>query len=161
MIARGKASPRVLPGVEIKRLVQHADDRGYLAELLRADEPIFSGFGQANVTLTYPGIVKAWHYHRLQDDLWACVSGMIRVGLYDLREGSPTYGKTDQVYIGEHSPTLVKIPIGVAHGYRVVGDTPAMLIYFVTMPYNPQEPDEYRLDWDDPQIPFDWSVKNR
>lgn len=151
----------MIPGVEIKPLVRHADDRGYLAELLRSDEKIFSGFGQANVTLTYPGIVKAWHYHRLQDDLWACVSGMIRVGLYDLREGSETFGQTAELYLGDYSPQLVKIPIGVAHGYTVLGSAPAILIYFVTKPYDREQPDEYRIPWDSPDIPFDWSVQNR
>lgn len=151
----------MIPGVEVKPLLRHADDRGYLAELLRSDEKIFSGFGQANVTLTYPGVVKAWHYHREQDDLWACVSGMIRVGLYDLREGSETFGQTAELYLGDYSPQLVKIPIGVAHGYSVLGTNPAVLIYFVTKPYDPAAPDEYRIPWDSPDIPFDWSVRNR
>ncbi len=151
----------MIPGVELKPLVRHADDRGYLAELLRADEPIFSGFGQANITVTYPGIVKAWHYHRMQDDLWVCLSGMIRVGLYDMREGSPTFGKTEQIFMGDHNPSLVKIPVGVAHGYRVVSNVPAMLLYFVTTPYDREKPDEYRIPWDSPDIPFDWSVQNR
>ncbi len=150
-----------IAGVEIKPLVRHADDRGYLAEMLRADEPIFSGFGQANITLTYPGVVKAWHYHKEQDDLWVCVKGMIRVGLYDMREGSPTQGQTQELYIGDQNPTLVKIPIGVLHGYKVVGNESAMLIYFVTTPYVPGRPDEYRIPWDDPSIPFDWSLQNR
>ncbi len=150
-----------IEGVEIKPLIRHADDRGYLAELLRADEPIFSGFGQANVTLTYPGVVKAWHYHRHQDDLWACVSGQIRVGLYDMREGSPTAGQTQELYLGDYSPQLVKIPIGVAHGYKVVSNKPAILIYFVTSPYVPTAPDEYRIPWDSPDIPWDWSLQNR
>jgi len=151
----------VIPGVEVKPLVRHADDRGYLAELLRADEPIFSGFGQANVTLTYPGVVKAWHYHRLQDDLWACVSGMIRVGLYDLRESSPTFKETAELTLGDYSPQLVKIPVGVAHGYKVLSPNPAILIYFVTKPYDRAQPDEYRLPWDSPEIPFDWDTRNR
>ncbi len=151
----------MIPGVEVKPLVRHADDRGYLAELLRADEPIFSGFGQANVTLTYPGVVKAWHYHRLQDDLWACVSGMIRVGLYDLRESSPTFKETAELTLGDYSPQLVKIPVGVAHGYKVLSPNPAILIYFVTKPYDRAQPDEYRLPWDSPEIPFDWDTRNR
>ncbi len=151
----------MIHGVETKRLVQHPDDRGYLAELLRADEPIFSGFGQANVTLTYPGVVKAWHYHRQQDDLWVCVRGMLRVGLYDMREDSPTHKQVQELYIGEQNPMLVKIPVGVAHGYTVVGSEPAILIYVVTTPYDPNAPDEFRIPWDSPDIPFDWSVRNR
>ena len=150
----------MIHGVELKPLIRHADERGYLAELLRADEPIYTRFGQANLTLTYPGVVKAWHYHKLQDDLWACVSGMIRAGLYDLREGSPTYRQTQEVYLGEYNPILLKIPAGVAHGYKVVGNQPALLIYFVTTPYNREQPDEYRIPWDSPDIPFDWSLQN-
>lgn len=151
----------MIAGVEIKQLVRYADDRGYLAELLRADEPIFSGFGQANVTLTYPGVVKAWHYHKEQDDLWVCVKGMIRAAMYDMREGSPTYGQTQELYLGDHNPALVKIPVGVAHGYKVVGNEPALILYFVTTPYQRENPDEYRIPWDDPSIPFDWSLQNR
>ena len=151
----------MIDGVELKPLVRHADDRGYLAELLRADEPIFSGFGQANLTVTYPGVVKAWHYHKEQDDLWVCTSGMIRAAMYDPREGSPTFGQTQEVYMGDQNPVLLKIPIGVLHGYKVVGTEPAMVIYFVTTPYSREHPDEYRVPWDDPSIPFDWSLKNR
>ena len=151
----------MIAGVELKPLVRHADDRGYLAELLRSDEPIFSGFGQANVTLTYPGVVKAWHYHKQQDDLWACVSGMIRAGMYDLREGSPTFGEVQEVYMGDQNPVLLKIPLGVAHGYKVVDNGPAILLYFVTLPYDREHPDEYRIPWDSPDIPFDWSLQNR
>ena len=151
----------MIDGVEIKPLVRHADDRGYLAELLRADEPIFSGFGQANVTMTYPGVVKAWHYHKEQDDLWVCVKGMIRAALYDMREGSATQGQVQEVYLGDNNPALLKIPIGVAHGYKVVGKEPAILIYFVTTPYDRAHPDEFRIPWNDPSIPFDWSLQNR
>lgn len=151
----------MLSGVEIKPLVLHADDRGYFAELLRSDEPIYSGFGQASVTLTYPGVVKAWHYHEKQDDLWTCVSGSIRVGLYDMRKDSPTFGKTEELILGDYSPHLVKIPVGVAHGYKVLGNAPAIVVYFVTAPYNPNDPDELRIPWDSPDIPFDWSTKNR
>ncbi|MPZ24651.1 MAG: spore coat protein [Dehalococcoidia bacterium] len=151
----------MLEGVEIKPLVRHADDRGYFAELLRADEPIYSGFGQASVTVTYPGVVKAWHYHEKQDDLWTCLSGSIRVGLYDLRKESPTFGKTEELILGDYSPRLVKIPVGVAHGYKVLGNAPAIVVYFVTSPYNPADPDELRIPWDSPDIPFDWSTKNR
>ncbi|MSQ28202.1 MAG: spore coat protein [Dehalococcoidia bacterium] len=151
----------MIDGLDIKPLVRHADDRGYLAEMLRADDPIYRGFGQANVTMTYPGVVKAWHYHNEQDDLWVCVKGMIRAAMYDMREASPTFGQVQEVYMGDHNPVLVRIPIGVAHGYKVVGNDPAIIIYFVTTPYDRSHPDEFRIPWDSPDIPFDWSLRNR
>ena len=146
--------------VRVKQLKVLADERGRLMEIMRADDELFLGFGQVYITTAYPGVVKAWHYHKLQDDLWVCASGMIRAGLYDLREGSPTYRQTQEVYLGEYNPILLRIPVGVAHGYKVVGNQPALLIYFVTTPYNREQPDEYRIPWDSPDIPFDWSLQN-
>lgn len=145
--------------VEIKQLRPHADERGYLMEMLRADDPIFEGFGQTYVALNYPGIIRAWHYHREQVDMWVCVKGMIKVGLYDAREDSPTKGETQTVYMGDDSHILLKIPIGVYHGYKTVGVEPSLLINFPTKPYNREKPDEYRAPFDSPEIPFDWEIK--
>lgn len=145
--------------VETKQLRPHADDRGYLMEMLRADDPIFEGFGQSYVALNYPGVIRAWHYHKLQVDMWVCVKGMIKVGLYDAREDSPTKGEAQAIYLGEHNPMLLKIPIGVYHGYKTVGTEPSLLINFPTRAYNRDDPDEYRAPYDSPEIPFDWEVK--
>lgn len=145
--------------VETKQLRPHADDRGYLMEMLRADEPMFEGFGQSYIALNYPGVIRAWHYHKLQVDLWVCVKGMIKVGLYDAREDSPTKGEAQAIYLGEHNPMLLKIPVGVYHGYKTVGVEPSLLINFPNKPYNREEPDEYRAPYDSPDIPFDWEIK--
>ena len=64
--------------VRTKALRLIADERGYLMEMLRADDELFSKFGQAYVSATYPGAVKAWHYHKVQVDHFVCVAGMIR-----------------------------------------------------------------------------------
>lgn len=152
----------MIDGVKIKRIVKHCDDRGFFAELVRDDEPELLGkFGQASWSMTYPGVVKAFHYHEKQDDLWFFPSGNAQVVLYDLREGSPTKGMTDVYYLGENNPILLFIPRGVAHGYRVLGEKPAVIIYFTTESYNRESPDEKRIPWDDPEINFDWETKNR
>ncbi|MBI2842036.1 MAG: dTDP-4-dehydrorhamnose 3,5-epimerase family protein [Armatimonadetes bacterium] len=149
----------MIQDVEIKRLQPHADDRGFLMELLRVDDPIFEQFGQAYVSLNYPGVIRAWHYHKEQTDLWVCVKGMIKVGLYDPRDESPTRGEANTIYLGEHNYALLKIPVGVYHGYKTVGAEPSLLINFPTKPYNREQPDEYRAPYDSPDIPFDWEVK--
>jgi dTDP-4-dehydrorhamnose 3,5-epimerase len=149
----------MIEGVQIKKLTPHADERGFLMELLRADDEIFSKFGQCYVSLNYPGIVRAWHYHKKQDDYFVVVKGMCKVGLYDMREGSPTRGQAEAYYLGEHNPILLRIPVGVAHGYKTVGTEPSLLINFPTEVYNAAEPDEYRLPWNDPSIPFNWDVE--
>jgi dTDP-4-dehydrorhamnose 3,5-epimerase len=147
--------------VVIKKLVTHSDDRGYFREVVRADDQLLSHFGQSSITKTYPGVIKAFHWHHLQDDIWYVVDGMARVVLYDRRPGSPTEGVTQVVYAGEDNPVVILIPIGVAHGYQVLGNKPVVLFYHVTQAYDPQRPDEQRIPFDDPQIGFDWSIQNR
>jgi dTDP-4-dehydrorhamnose 3,5-epimerase len=147
--------------VVIKQLVTHSDDRGYFREVLRDDDHLLTHFGQTSFTKTYPGVIKAFHWHEQQDDLWYVVDGMARVVLHDRRPASPSRGVTQVIYAGEDNPVLIYIPIGVAHGYQVLGNKPVMLVYHVTRAYDPKAPDEMRIPFDDPEIGFDWSIKNR
>ena len=150
-----------IDGVVIKKLVTYPDDRGYLREVLREDDNLMAQFGQTVVTKTYPGVIKAFHWHQRQDDLWYVAAGMARVVLFDRRPGSPTGGKTQVVYAGEDNPVLILIPAGIAHGYQVLGDRPVLLFYTVTQCYDPADPDEQRIPYDDPEIGFDWSINFR
>ena len=110
---------------------------------------------------TYPGVIKAFHYHEYQDDLWFFPSGNAQVVLYDLRKDSSTKGVTETFHMGEDNPALLLIPKGVAHGYRVLGNTPVVIIYFTTRSYNPSDPDEKRIAFNDPGIGFNWETENR
>jgi dTDP-4-dehydrorhamnose 3,5-epimerase len=147
--------------VVIKKLVTHSDDRGYFREVVREDDQLLTHFGQSSITKTYPGVIKAFHWHHHQDDVWYVVDGMARVVLYDRRPDSPSHGVTQVVYAGEDNPVVIRIPIGVAHGYQVLGNKPVVLFYHVTQAYDPRQPDEQRIPFDDPQIGFDWSIQNR
>jgi len=151
----------MIEGVEIKKLVTFCDDRGFFREVLRDDDGLLTKFGQTSFTKTNPGVIKAFHWHKKQDDVWYVADGMAKVVLYDVRENSKTKGETDAIVCGEDNPVLIKIPIGVAHGYQVLGNKPVMLFYHTTESYDPKNPDEERIDFDDPQIGFDWSIKNR
>ena len=148
----------MIQGVETKQLTRHADERGFLMEILRSDDPIFTRFGQCYVSMNYPGVVRAWHWHQKQDDFFVVVKGMIKVGLCDMREGSATHGEVSEFYLGDNNNIVLRIPVGVAHGYKTVGVEPSLLINFPSEVYNREEPDEYRLPWDSDQIPFDWDV---
>ena len=90
--------------VKIKKLRLIPDDRGRLMEIMRADDDMFNGFGQVYLSTTYPGVVKAWHYHKLQEDYFACVRGMVKLVLADTREDSPTEGQISEFVIGELTP---------------------------------------------------------
>lgn len=149
----------MIDGVETKQLAKHADDRGFLMEILRNDDSIFTKFGQCYVSMNYPGVVRAWHWHEKQDDFFVVVKGMIKVGLCDMREASPTRGEVNEFYLGENNNILLKIPIGVAHGYRTIGVEPSLLVNFPSKPYDPEDPDEYRLPWNTEDIPFNWEIE--
>lgn len=151
----------MIEGVKVKRITKHCDDRGFFAELVRDDEHLLERFGQASMSMSYPGVIKAFHYHEKQDDLWFFPSGNAQVVLYDLREDSKTNGKTDVYYMGEENPILLLIPKGVAHGYRVLGEKPVTIIYFTTESYNPKVPDEKRIPWNDSGIGFNWETTFR
>lgn len=156
-----KGGKWMIEGVKLKRLEKHCDDRGFFAELVRDDEQLLEHFGQASVSMSYPGVIKAFHYHEKQDDLWYFPVGNAQVVLYDLRKKSSTIGQTDVYYMGEDNPIMLLIPKGIAHGYRVLGEKPATIIYFTTHSYNRNNPDEKRIPWNDPSIGFEWATKNR
>lgn len=151
----------MIEGVLKKTLIKHGDDRGYFMELLREDDEMFGRFGQASMSMSFPGVIKAFHYHDRQDDIWFFPSGHAQVVLHDRRASSPTRGRTEAHYMGEDYPYLLFIPRGVAHGYRVLGSRPATILYFTNEAYDPAHPDEFRLPYDDPSIGFDWTTKFR
>jgi dTDP-4-dehydrorhamnose 3,5-epimerase len=150
----------MIHGVTVKQLKPIPDERGRLIEILRADDDIFIKFGQVYVTTVYPDVVKAWHYHKVQTDHFAVVQGMIRLGLYDSRDDSPTKGETAEFFMGEHKPILVQIPPLVYHGFKGVGHVEAVVINVPTEVYNYAEPDEFRVDPYENDIPFDWRLRH-
>jgi len=157
-----KQQPKVksmIKGVKIKNLTVHPDERGRVMEILRRDDPLFKGFGQVYLTTTYPKVVKAWHLHKIQTDSVCCVKGMIKLVLYDGRIDSPTLGEVNEFFLGEHNPTVVQIPKEVYHGWKCISEAEALIINVPTHPYNPKNPDEYRLPYDSEIIPYDWKIK--
>jgi dTDP-4-dehydrorhamnose 3,5-epimerase len=156
--AKYESKPRI-QGVVVKQLVMHCDEGGGLMEMLRADDPFFNKFGQAYVSITYPGVVKAWHYHKKQTDYMVVVKGQSKIVLYDAREDSPTKGIVNEFFLGEDNHIMVSIPPGVLHGQKPYGREPSYLINFPSEPFNIKDPDEYRLDPFDESIPYDWELK--
>jgi dTDP-4-dehydrorhamnose 3,5-epimerase len=160
--------------VMVKTYVKHADQRGFFIEQLKRGDLDDRGrpfsprgeFAQMSRSLAYarggnpPELIKAFHWHEKQWDYWDIVAGNARVVLVDLREGSPTEGMVQTLILGENSPKMVAIPPLVAHGYQAVDLRDVVLTYYVTEPYDPADPDEGRIAWDDERIGFDWSIQN-
>lgn len=143
-------------GIKIKNLKIIPDNRGRLMEILRRDDPEFIEFGQVYMTTVYPGVVKAWHYHKLQTDNFACVRGKIRLALYDARKDSPTNNEINEIFLDLETPKLVQIPPLIYHGFKCISEEEAVVINTVTKPYNRENPDEYRVDAFCNEIKYDW-----
>ena len=145
----------MIEGMEFKELITHNDDRGFFREIIRDTDPFFKeGFGQLSHSLMFNGVIKAWHYHKIQTDWWYVCNGVLRVGLCDLRKESETYKKTMDFFMGDYqSAQVVKIPPGVAHGCKAIQGL-VNLFYVTSHVYNTD--DEIRIPYNDPEIDFDW-----
>jgi dTDP-4-dehydrorhamnose 3,5-epimerase len=140
----------VLPGIIIKPLKRLYDERGSFTEVMRRDWPdVFTEeIVQANMSISFPGIVRAWHKHeRGQVDCFLVVKGALKICAYDDESAE----LAEIVSTGE-SPQIVKMPGHYWHGFGVVGNEPATLVYFVNRLYDYKEPDEVRRPWDDRTI---------
>ncbi len=150
----------MINGVKTRKLRLIPDERGYLMEMLRSDWEEYDEFGQVYITAVYPGVVKGWHYHKIQTDHFICVRGMAKVVLYDGRDGSPTHGEVNEFFMGDQNPMLLKIPPGVMHGFKGISQEMALIVNVPTELYNYEQPDEYRLPAHTDQIPYDWARKD-
>jgi dTDP-4-dehydrorhamnose 3,5-epimerase len=143
------------------------DARGWFAEIF-CDKwfPAINWEGkiQQNESFSKKDVLRGLHYHHLQIDCWRLVEGEILVGLFDLRQGSPTYGKGTMIEMNamnrERDPRRMGlvIPPGVAHGFVVKSET-ALLSYLTNQHYNPDNPDEHGLFWNDPALGLNWGIE--
>lgn len=156
-------SKHLIAGVRVLPVGLWADDRGYFLEVARLGKGLAEAFPpettQVSAALTYPGAIKAFHFHRHQTDVWCVTQGMFQVALVDLRPDSATFGRKNTLYVGSLRPWQVLIPPGVGHGYKVVGTDPAMLVYLTDRFYNPE--DEGRIAYNDPGIAYDWELQHK
>ena len=156
-------SPQLIEGVRVEALTLWPDDRGYFLEVQRFGRGLAAGFPavstQVSAALSYPGTIKAFHYHLHQNDCWAPIAGSLQVAMVDLRFGSRTYGWRNTFYVGILRPWQLLIPPGVAHGYKVIGRDPAMLVYLTDRFYDAK--DEGRITYDDPHIQYDWELQHK
>ena len=162
-IVRTPDSADLIDGVQVRPYDLWPDDRGYFLEVVRLRQGLAADFApettQVSAALSYPGTIKAFHFHRHQTDLWVPSQGMFQVALVDLRPDSRTYGLKNTLYTGALKPWQIFIPPGVGHGYKVIGEHAGMLIYVTNRLYNPQ--DEGRIAHDHASIAYDWELQHK
>ena len=158
-------SPNLIAGVSVEVGAIYPDDRGYFTELFRVGASALTHslrecpMLQISVAASYPGTIKALHYHFEQTDFWAPIQGVFQVVLCDLRQGSPTHGKVNTLFLGILRPWRLRIPPGVGHGYKIVGSEIGTLVYLTDRFYNPR--DEGRLPHDHPFLNYDWEIQHK
>jgi dTDP-4-dehydrorhamnose 3,5-epimerase len=149
-----RTAPRIA-GVVVRPAVTHLDERGELCEIYNPawgvhSEPLVDVYQ----TMVRPHKVKGWVLHYLQDDRIFVSLGTLRWVLYDARDGSPTRGTIEEIFLSERSRALLVIPRGVYHAVQNVGDHDAYFVNLPTRPYDHASPDKYRLPLDTDLIPF-------
>lgn len=161
----GPDSTNLISGVSVEVGAIYPDDRGYFTELFRVGaSPLTLGLRecptlQVSVAVSYPGSIKALHYHFEQTDIWAPIQGMFQVVLCDLRQGSPTHGRVNTIFLGTLRPWRLRIPPGVGHGYKILGLEAGTLVYLTDRFYNPK--DEGRLPHNHPFLNYDWEIQHK
>ena len=148
----------MIEGVTVKPLRRIPDERGYIMHMVRSSDPEFERFGEIYFSTIYPGAIKAWHLHQEMTLNYAVVVGMIKLVLYDDRDGSPTRGELQELFIGQENYQLVKIPPYVWNGFKAVGTEMAIVANCATLPHDPDE--IVRKSPSDPSIPYDWEMKH-
>lgn len=140
-----------LKGVKLYEINYITDERGFFAEALRQDWKDFleeDWMTQANVSYSYPNMVRAWHKHeRGQVDYFLVLGGAMKICAYEEETG-----KMAEIIASGKKPTLVRIPGKYLHGTKTVSSEPSLTVYFVTRLYDYKNPDEVRVSWNDPKI---------
>lgn len=153
--ADGESLEERIDGVEVRRTVAHADERGTLCEIF---DPRW-GFTDDPLVYVYlatirPGQVRGWVLHLQQNDRLFAYAGVLRIVLYDARTDSDTYGRLNVFHFGEHDRALLSIPAGVYHGVKNVGDREGAFVNLPSEPYRHDDPDKYRLPLENDVIPY-------
>jgi dTDP-4-dehydrorhamnose 3,5-epimerase len=143
----------VIDGVEVYPLPRYEDERGWFTELMRSSN-LPKQVKQSNLVFSRKGVIRGLHYHeRGQSDLFACLSGMVRIVVLDRATG-----ETFTVDIGDDNPVTVFVPGTHAHGYEALTDS--LFLYHVTEEYDPADPDEHEIAWDDSRVKHLWSTRS-
>lgn len=147
-----------IDGLVVRPLKQICDERGKVMHMLRANDPHFQRFGEIYFSVVFPGVIKGWHLHTRMTLNYAVPSGRIKLVCYDQRKDSPTYGKIQELFVGEDSYQLITIPPGIWNGFKGLGATAAIVANCATVPHDPQE--IMRKDPLSPDIPYKWDVRH-
>lgn len=147
---------KIITGVVVKPLKKINNERGGLLEIQRIDDEVYPGFGQVYTTITFPNIIKAWYRHKSQIDQFVVLSGAMKLVLYDTQENSATKNIINEFILSPKEPTLVQVPPNIWHGFQSIDNSNLLTLHLNNLPQNLAAPDEERIAFNDPRIPYTW-----
>ena len=147
----------MIEGIKIIPLKQIFDERGKVMHMMRNDSDIFTQFGEIYFSVTYPGVVKAWHLHKEMTLNYSVVSGAIKFVFYDERSDSKTKGQIQEIFVSPENYSLIHVPPGIWNGFKCVGNESSILANCSTIPHDQNE--IIRKPFNDQNIPYSWDIK--
>ena len=151
-------------GLKLITLRSFPDDRGFFCERFKLSQFQEAGLPtnwlQDNFSRSAPNVLRGLHYQweKPQGKLVTCLSGKILDVAVDIRAGSKTFGHVTRVEMSGDKPQWFWVPAGFAHGFYVLGNQPADVLYKCDAEYNPKC--ESGIRWNDESLKIDWSTKN-
>ena len=141
----------MLQGIRIRSIKRISDERGFFTEVMRKDwKELFAEdtVAQANFSFTYPDVIRAWHRHvKGQVDYFLALKGLIKICAFDDKTS-----EVNEIILSGLDLQVVRMPGHYWHGFKALGNEPAMLLYFTTNLYDAANPDEERRPWNDPAL---------
>ncbi|HKY04327.1 MAG TPA: dTDP-4-dehydrorhamnose 3,5-epimerase, partial [Blastocatellia bacterium] len=131
-------------GLMLVELVMMRDERGFFLERFQTDRFRENGlpadFVQDNHSRSVPGVLRGLHYQYdpPQGKLVGVARGAVWDVAVDVRANSPTYGRSFGIELSDANGRMLWVPPGFAHGFCVLGDEPADVLYKVDAHYNPK-----------------------
>lgn len=150
-----------ITGVHATEVLHVPRDHGVITEMYRPEwDPTGLPIPHIYQSRLFPGAIGAWSCHESQIDRLFVNDGLLKIVLFDAREGSSSFGQINTFHVGNVRPTFLIIPPGVWHGVQNIGTNDALMLNFPSSAYKYDDPDHYRLPYDSPNIPYSWGVSN-
>jgi dTDP-4-dehydrorhamnose 3,5-epimerase len=151
---------RTIDGVIVREVLHVPRDHGVITEMYRSEwDPTGLPVVHIYQSRLFPAALGAWSCHMKSIDRLFVNQGHLKVVLFDGREESPTHRLVMELHVGDARPAFLVIPPGVWHGIQNLGGGDALMLNYPTHAYDYEDPDHWRLPWDSPEIPYNWTLK--
>ncbi len=146
----------MIEGVKITKLNKIVDHRGSVLPMLRSDSKVFESFGEIYFSTIFNKSIKAWHLHKKNMLNYACISGEVKLVLFDDREDSKSSGKYSEHILTPKNFFLITIPPLIWNGFIGLDKSESIVANCASLPHDEKE--MVRRKHDDKYFKYDWKV---